>query len=127
MSVGIPQIDADHKHFIVLINQLNKAIRERMPQEDIRQVLQLIIVDAEQHFAREERYFAEWHYPDVENHTKLHQQALNTLRDIMAASVAYGFDAEWIAAGLKIKQTLIEHILEEDSKYAQFYVELCQK
>jgi hemerythrin len=50
MSVGIPEIDEDHKHFIFLINELNRSIVDRKDPAEIKKRLQIIVEDAERHF-----------------------------------------------------------------------------
>ncbi|MBI1175696.1 MAG: bacteriohemerythrin [Sideroxydans sp.] len=121
MSVGIPEIDEDHKHFIRLVNQLNQAVADRMSVTEIKNRLQLILDDAERHFRHEERLFAEWHYPDTDEHASRHNRLIEALYDISARSVPHDFAAEWIDVGLRIKEALIGHILQEDMKYAAFY------
>ncbi len=46
MSVGIPEIDEDHKRFISLIDELNLSITERMKATEIKKRLQHVIEDA---------------------------------------------------------------------------------
>jgi hemerythrin len=121
MSVGIPEVDADHKRFIILVNELNRAIVDRMDAGEIRNRLQLILEDAKEHFAHEETLFGQWNYPDTENHAAIHGEILGTLGEIMAKSGSFDLEREWIEAGLAIKDTLINHILAEDMKYADFY------
>ena len=121
MSVGIPEIDADHKRFIALINGFNQAIAGRMELRVIKARLQLLLDDADQHFAHEERLFKEWQYPDTENHANRHKEALKTLREIRGKFMNYDFESEWIETGLAVKDILITHILQEDMKYADFY------
>ena len=117
MSVGIREIDEDHKQFLLLINELNRSITDRKDPADIKEKLQLIIDDAERHFTHEERLFNEWQYPDIDGHASAHAQALKALQTFMP----YGHDSGWINAGLKIKTIPIDHILKEDMKYADFY------
>ena len=121
MSVGIREIDEDHKQFIFLINELNRSITEGMPAADIKNKLQLIVDDAERHFGEEEKLFKEWRYPDTEIHARIHVEALKALRDIKAKFIPYGLDSEWVDAGLMIKSILISHILTEDMKYADYF------
>ncbi len=121
MSVGIPEIDEDHKNFIFLINELNRSITEGRGPTDIKQKLQLVVDDAERHFVQEEKLLQEWRYPDAEAHAKIHVQALKALRSIREKFIPYGLDSEWVDAGLMIKGILIDHILTEDMKYADYY------
>ncbi len=125
MSVGIPEIDEDHKHFISLMNELNRSITQGNAPTEIKQRLQVIIDDAVQHFAHEERLFKEWQYPDVSSHAKIHAHTLKELNAIMGEFVPYGLDSAWVEAGTRIKSILINHILTEDMKYAEFYRNRC--
>lgn len=120
MSVGIPEIDEDHKRFVALVHAFNDSIAEQMHRTNIRKCLQDILDDAVVHFAHEERLFEEWHYPDAGEHTNKHAQLTSLLEHIMANTVNFGFDSEWIEVGLKVKAALINHILTEDMKYAEF-------
>lgn len=121
MSVGIPEIDYDHKRFLFLIDELNHAITDRMSQEEVRVRLQVILDDAATHFAHEERLFREWHYPDAEEHARKHAAALLALQAIHDRLVSYGMPSEWIDVGLRVKEILLSHLLEEDMKYAEYY------
>ena len=121
MSVGIPEIDAEHRQFIFLVNEFNHAITERMGLSEIKLRLQNILDDAVQHFAHEEALFKEWNYPDTDIHASMHKAAFEALQEIEAKFVNYNFEPEWINAGLAVKDLLIEHVLTEDMKYAAFY------
>ena len=121
MSVGIPEIDADHKQFMFLINELNRSITEGMQPAEIKGRLQLIVDDAGRHFKQEEELFMEWRYPGAADHAHIHTQALKALQDIQDKFIPYGSDSEWVDAGLMIKSILLSHILTEDMKYAGFH------
>lgn len=122
MSVGIAAIDAQHRHFIALVNELNKSILWRMPLPDIRAAMNAIYNDAKHHFSSEELLFKERHYPDTSAHAQIHAQILQVLRDICNRfSVGESSEYELIDAGLKIKHTLVEHLLTEDMKYRDFF------
>lgn len=121
MSVGIPEVDKDHKHSILLINEFNRSVTDGKSPEEIRQRLQLIVDDTVRHFIREEKLFEEWQYPEIDGHAKIHLQVLNELEDIMRKFVPYGYDTGWVDAGMKIKSILINHIMTEDMKYSEYY------
>ncbi len=121
MSVGIPEIDEDHRQFIALVNGFNKSVANRMAHTDVKKRLQNILDDAEQHFAHERILFKEWHYPGLRDHVHKHDQLISSLRSIMANNVSHGYDFEWVAVGQKINAALIDHVLTEDKKFAAFY------
>jgi len=59
MSVGIPEIDADHKRFISLVDELNISITERMKASEIKKRLQHVIRDANRQFQQKKKIFQE--------------------------------------------------------------------
>ena len=120
LSVCIPEIDAEHRRFIQLINALNEAIIERMSLAEIKKRMQDIMDDAVVHFAHEEALFKDWGYPEADEHAGKHKQAIQALNDIMGHFKRGGTEYDWIDAGLKVKQVLIEHLLTEDMKYRDF-------
>ncbi len=121
MSVGTPEIDEDHKRFIILINDLNRSMTEGLESGEIKNKLQLILDDTERHFAHEEKLFKEWKYPDADIHAKIHAQALKALQTIKDKFIPYGQDSGWLEAGMMIKGILVDHILTEDMKYADYF------
>lgn len=120
LGVCIPEIDAEHRHFIQLVNQLNAAIIARLDLKEIKSCMQAILDDAAAHFAHEEALFREWGYPLASEHAQRHVQITHALREIMGHFNRGEIDYEWIEAGLKVKETLIEHLLTEDMKYRDF-------
>ncbi len=121
MSVGIPEIDEDHQKFIALINDLNRSISDRMTPDEIVKRLEIIIDDAARHFDQEEKLFFEWQYPDVSGHALIHSNILSSLQIMKKKFIPYGHDSGWVDAGVQIKKILIDHILKEDMKYADYY------
>ena len=120
LSVHIPEIDAEHRQFLRLIYELNEAIIGRMGVAEIKKRMQSLLDDAVKHFAHEERLFREWGYPEADEHAIKHAQALKSLSQIMGYFEGGGVDYEWIDAGLKVKETLIGHMLNEDMKYRDY-------
>ena len=122
LSVSIPEIDAEHQNFILLVNKLNQAIIGRMDVEHVKYCMQSILIDAAKHFAHEEELFKQWGYPDAEEHAKKHVEATRALNEIMGHFEQGGLDYEWIEAGLQVKEALIGHMLDEDMKYRDFCI-----
>lgn len=121
LSVGIPEVNEDHKRFIKLVNDLNNAIVGRKGVKEIRKQMQLLLEDAEQHFSHEERLFKQWNYPDADEHAEKHAELTKQLQAIMNELDYEDLEYGWVAAGLKIKEALITHILVEDMKYRDYY------
>ncbi len=122
LSVHIPEIDAEHKHFIELINALNEAIAEHMSLSEVRKRMQDVIDDAVAHFEHEEALFFEWGYPDIEQHAREHAAASQAFAEIMRRIERREMEHEWAEAGLHVKQLLADHLLNEDMKYRDFWL-----
>ena len=122
LSMFLPEIDAEHQRFILLINQLNETIAARKDIGDIKKCMRAIMDDAAAHFAHEEALFREWRYPSAEEHAKWHAQITQALSSIMDGLERGMSEYECIEAGLKIKQVLIQHLLTEDMKYRDFFL-----
>lgn len=120
LSMCIPEIDAEHRRFIRLVNDLNEAIVDRLDVDEIRKRMQRVIDDAIEHFAHEEELFRKWNYPRAEEHAAVHAAIVQALNAIMSQFNQERSLYEWVAAGLRVKDALIQHLLVEDMKYRDY-------
>ena len=120
LSMLNPQIDAEHKHFFALVNELNGAIIDRLDKAEIEHIMNLILEDAVAHFAHEERLFAELRYPRAQEHARLHTELINILQQALKKIQQTEFSRVWIETGLDIKNQLVEHVLNEDTQYIDY-------
>ncbi|MET0015233.1 MAG: bacteriohemerythrin [Sedimenticola sp.] len=120
LSMRNAEIDAEHKHFIDLVNRLNAAIRERQDKAQVEQIMELILEDAREHFKHEERLFAEKAFPGAGEHSAIHRGLLAGLEEAMAEFRDSDFSYEWIKIGLSIKDQLVQHVLVEDVRYIEY-------
>ena len=120
LVLGIPEIDDDHKRFASQVNDLNSAIAGRPDKAEIRNRIDLLYLDAKDHFQYEERLLGLWAYPDHAQHALLHRQIEEALLHELAAFVMSKTSAQWVESGLHIKDLLVGHLLDEDMKYRDF-------
>lgn len=120
LSMCIPEIDIEHRRFIRLVNDLNEAIVDRLDVDEIRKRMRRVIDDAIEHFAHEEELLRKWNYPKVEEHAGAHAAIIQALNAIMSQFNQERSLYEWVAAGLKVKDALIQHLLVEDMKYRDY-------
>jgi hemerythrin len=121
MSVGIDEIDDDERNFIKLIDAFNQSVANRMDITEVRKRLQDIVDDTERHFSNEETLLRGRRYPNVGEHAIKHVALKKLIRLTLSESGSYGTDYEWITAGLKIKNELIAHVLNDDQVYAKHF------
>ncbi len=120
MSVGQPDLDADHRQLIDIVNRLWMA--DGMGN---RQIIEFVIDDlvhyTEFHFAREERMLEQVDFADRERHSRIHRHICRRLEDYrweyfqgIRHDVRSGL-LEFVTAWLN------KHILEEDMQYSSHF------
>ena len=120
LSVGVAEIDAEHRQFVTRINELNHAIVEGKDKPTVERLLDLMFMEATHHFWHEQRLLAHWKYPQRAEHTAKHAQLIAQFERVMKEFEHAGVSFTWALKGLYIKQLLVEHLLREDMKYRDF-------
>ena len=82
-SVGIPDVDHEHRQLIDLINELYEALIRADSQLRIADFLGEIYANISAHFALEEKIMREKKYDQYEDHKADHELLLDEIRDIM--------------------------------------------
>ena len=116
-SVGIKDIDDQHKILVGMLNQLNQGVIERKGAECMKKIILEMIAYAGTHFATEEKLMVKFGYPDYPNHKKEHDRFAKKAQDLKTRVEAAGF-----MMGLEVltflKDWLKNHILHTDKKYS---------
>lgn len=122
LSVGIEEIDNQHKKLIELINELHSAMRERRAKDALGKIINGLKDYAVEHFTTEEKYFDQFNYLNSGSHKKEHQNFIAKVNDFKS-----GFDKGKIMLSMEImdflKDWLISHIQKIDMAYAPFFHE----
>ena len=120
LRVDVPEMDEEHRQFILRVNELNRAILESEDKAAVARALEMMLRDAEHHFAHEEEILARWDYPNAAEHAAKHAelqaQFEKAMRDFATADISF----VWALKGLRVKQLLVEHLLKEDMKYRDY-------
>ncbi len=82
-SVGVADIDHEHKGLIELINQLYNGLEQGASAEDIADFFGEIYAHISAHFALEEKIMRERQYHEYEAHKREHERLLEEIRDMM--------------------------------------------
>jgi hemerythrin len=114
------EIDAEHQHFIKLVNELNGAFVDRLDKAEVERIMNLILDDAIAHFAHEERLFVERGFPGAQKHKLIHAFLLNKFSQAMREFQRTEYSRVWIDTGLTIKNLLLRHILDVDTQYIEY-------
>ncbi len=120
MSVGVDLLDADHRMFIAMINELEEIARLPARRTDTKRVLDGFVDYARYHFDREEEVMAACAYPAIKAHKKQHAAFDRVIHDVVGR-FEDDLDArigEWVVVYLR--EWLVHHILVEDMAYRPF-------
>lgn len=82
-SVGVPDVDAEHRDLIELINTLYESMQAHDGRPDVMEFLGEIYVRIASHFALEELIMRRHEYDEYRDHKRDHEQLLEEIRDIM--------------------------------------------
>lgn len=82
-SVGIADVDYEHREMIKLINELHDRLLTKPEEFDTSAFLGEIFRAISAHFALEERFMQNQRYDQLHQHKASHEQLLDEIRDIM--------------------------------------------
>ncbi len=125
LSIGIDEIDDQHKELVSLINQLHKAMRMKKGAKKSGEILNGLAEYTVYHFDNEKNIFEKYGYPDAEAHLKIHD-------DLVAKVLEFKTQFDEGKAALTIdlmdflNSWLKDHILKTDTKYVPFLKEKMQ-
>jgi hemerythrin len=72
LKLGIAVVDRQHERLVAIINRLHEATIEGRGTDVISEILDELIIYTATHFRMEEKYFAQFEYPDAEEHKREH-------------------------------------------------------
>lgn len=121
-SVGVSEMDSQHKKLIGMINMLIDNPKAKTDSVTVSDMLTEMIKYAQEHFRAEEALMAEHGYPLKDLQTEEHRAFVKKTVDFCTAAEV-GVDILPQAMLEYLKNWLIHHILEQDMKYKPFFLE----
>ncbi len=119
-SVHVKEIDGEHRKIVEMINELHDAMHRKRGKEALTGILHGLIDYAATHFKTEEKYFAEFGYPDAKMHESEHAEFAGKIAEFRKA-----FDAGKLGLSIDVMDYLdgwiTNHIKVVDKKYSQFF------
>jgi hemerythrin len=123
LSVGIEEIDVQHKILVGLVNRLyDETIVHKAELSVLDGILNELVEYTIIHFAVEESLFRIFDYPATEIHTKHHNELKEQVLDLQQ-KVKSGEVTVNTKLLLFLKNWLQHHILEEDKLYGPFLIQ----
>ncbi len=120
-SVGIPQIDEEHKKLVNILNKLCAAVKSAEADNTVKTVIDELLDYTAYHFKTEEELLKKHNYPDYENHKASHDKFT---KNILEYKQQYALVKQYSASPVLeyLKNWLITHILATDKEYSDFLV-----
>ena len=119
LSVGVDEIDDDHRKLVSLFNMLNHSITEGNAPDYLQAVLEELISCTVWHFSHEERLMLKYDYEEIAEHRTEHQELINSARELQqkilqADKLVANEDIEFL------ERWLTEHILTADMRLGAY-------
>lgn len=119
LSIGIPEIDAQHCVFVGLLDRLRALSGEPgVSRAALRTLLADLVTYAEHHFVDEEQRMILAGYPGASEHAAVHDAAARRIHDLLIR------DADEVELyrflGTFLKAWLINHIMGDDKAFGDW-------
>ncbi len=82
-SLGVPDVDYEHRELIELINELYASVSGEATDVTVLDFLGELYTRIAAHFALEEKIMRECHYDEYLDHKTDHERLLDDIRDLM--------------------------------------------
>jgi hemerythrin len=120
LSVGVSEIDEQHKKLIGIINRLNDAMKTGKGKDALTTLLKETAEYTVYHFGTEETYFDRFGYPGKERHKLEHKGLLEKV-----VQLSKDFDSGKVTITLDVmnflKDWLSKHIMGSDKQYGPLF------
>ncbi len=120
LSVGVEEIDDQHKVLVDLINSLDEAIHSQAGKTASVDILNQLVEYTRIHFDAEEALMRTANYPDFDKHKAQHEvllQQAESLQQKIAGGAGISFQLLHF-----LKTWLTQHILDTDKQYTPHLV-----
>jgi hemerythrin len=122
LSVDVAEIDQQHKKLIALINELNDAMSVGKGKDVLQKIANDLVAYTATHFRTEERYFAQFEYPDTFNHRREHVEFVKKVAGYKEG-IERGTPVLTTEVMKFLSDWLKKHIMVTDKKYSRFFNE----
>jgi len=117
LSVGVAELDNDHRELIAIFNHVLETKRFGDNRPQLREAIQRLSDYTREHFIREELYMTKCGFPDLAAHRGEHAEFIRTVTEIeehLASTDPLMVRVEMITF---LNEWLMRHIQYADAKY----------
>lgn len=121
-SVGVRNLDKQHKQIIEMLNTLIEMNDAKVGSEIVSDTLTKMTLYSINHFRTEEQYMLDYNYPGYSLQKKQHQEFKRKTVDFCMGTLVHKTNIP-IEIFSYLKSWWTNHILKEDMKYKEFFNE----
>ena len=122
LSVNVKEVDDQHKKLIDMINEFYAGIDNKSNNENLLTLLKAMEDYSVYHFKMEEDYMEKFSYDGYEDHKQMHQVYIDKVQDIKGRLKSGKLITSIEVTGF-LKDWLKKHIMYEDPKYTDCFIE----
>jgi hemerythrin len=126
LSVGIQEIDEQHKVLLEILNELNDGLHDVRRKEIRLEVLDKLIDYTKVHFAVEESLMRILGYPRYEEHKAEHDRLIGEIKEFREKFIQDP-SAPTYELLVFLKRWLLNHIMKVDKHYEQHFIKMGAK
>jgi len=119
LSIGVPQIDADHQAIVRLLNRMGHLPEEPQREAEFRELFSEVVEMLAAHFKFEEEYFSKPEYKGADAHKREHSKLLQELDATARSDESQHPKATRLAKYLQAWQ--MTHIMVSDRAFSDAF------
>ncbi len=117
LSLGIPEIDEQHRHLVKVANLVLAAVHKGKGETCVKKVVEVLRQYTKEHFLAEEEYMRRIGYPGLGEHRQEHRRLTQSVKFIQhSLYIKERVTAEELRDLLR--SWLLDHILQMDTAIA---------
>lgn len=121
-SVGVVELDNQHKRMFAVINELLEAIDTNSTKEHLGNIIESLVKYKIFHFETEEKYFKEFNYEGKDEHIAKHKEFNDKLIEMKGKYPEYNIEFAFNLVDF-LEDWLINHLMGADQKYRKCFKE----
>jgi hemerythrin-like metal-binding protein len=123
LSVGVEEIDEDHRKLVHIFNILNHAVAEKASPEYLAATLDELLNCTVWHFSHEERLMLKHRYPEAMAHKEEHRDLIQSAKDLQQEILQS--DKPIADEHIQfLERWLTEHILTADGRLGAYLAQV---
>lgn len=121
-SVGVKEIDDQHKKLFEIINNLVEMVGRNSSKEEVMRLITNLAEYKKNHFETEEKYFKEFNYEGADEHIAEHKKLGETLGQVLKENGDDYMKLSFVLVDF-LEDWLITHLMGFDQKYKECFAQ----